>query len=124
MKKLLLSQDMNACTCHFREEQAFLSALPLVAMEKKLYERGKRNLLTGGAASCYPFPSYEMCDDNGILLGVNKYNSTLMVLFEAGTFTAFSKETFFQYSLGRQVSTCMSQPLKKKFSAKQHGTKI
>ena len=29
MKKLLLSQDMNACTCHFREEQAFLSALPL-----------------------------------------------------------------------------------------------
>ena len=54
MKKLLLSQDMNACTCHFREEQAFLSALPLVAMEKKLYERGKRNLLTGGAASCYP----------------------------------------------------------------------
>ena len=24
MKKLLLSQDMNACTCHFREEQAFL----------------------------------------------------------------------------------------------------
>lgn len=65
MKKLLLSQDMNACTCHFREEQAFLSALPLVAMEKKLYERGKRNLLTGGAASCYPFTSYEMCDDNG-----------------------------------------------------------
>ena len=63
MKKLLLSQDMNACTCHFREEQAFLSALPLVAMEKKLYERGKRNLLTGGAASCYPFTSYEMCDD-------------------------------------------------------------
>ena len=77
MKKLLLSQDMNACTCHFREEQAFLSALPLVAMEKKLYERGKRNLLTGGAASCYPFTSYEMCDDNGILLGVNKYNSSL-----------------------------------------------
>lgn len=80
MKKLLLSQDMNACTCHFREEQAFLSALPLVAMEKKLYERGKRNLLTGGAASCYPFTSYEMCDDNGILLGVNKYNSSLIIV--------------------------------------------
>lgn len=80
MKKLLLSQDMNVCTCHFREEQAFLSALPLVSMEKGLFERGKRNLLTSGAASCYPFVSFEMCDDNGILLGVNKYNSSLIIV--------------------------------------------
>ena len=60
MKKLLLSQDMDVCNCHFREEQAFCSALPLVSMEKGLFERGKRNLLTGGAASCYPFTSFEM----------------------------------------------------------------
>ena len=80
MKKLLLSQDMAVSACHFREEQAFLSALPLVSMEKGLYERGKRNLLTGGAASCYPFTSFEMCDDNGILLGVNKYNSSLIIV--------------------------------------------
>ena len=80
IKKLLLSQDMDVCTCHFREEQAFCSALPLVPMEKGLFERGKRNLLTGGAASCYPFTSFEMCDDNGILLGVNKYNSSLIIV--------------------------------------------
>ena len=80
MKKLLLSQDMRAGSCHFREEQAFLSTLPLVSMEKKLYGRTKRNLLTGGAAGCYPFTSYEMCDDNGILLGVNKYNSSLIIV--------------------------------------------
>ena len=80
MKKLLLSQDMDVCNCHFREEQAFCSALPLVSLEKGLFERGKRNLLTGGAASCYPFTSFEMCDDNGILLGVNKYNSSLIIV--------------------------------------------
>ena len=80
MKKLLLSQDMRADACRFRQEQAFLSSLPLVSMEKKLYERSKRNLLTGGAAGCYPFTSYEMCDDNGILLGVNKYNSSLIIV--------------------------------------------
>lgn len=79
MKKLLLSQDMQVNTCHFREEQAFLSSLPLVILERKLYEQSKRNLLTAGAASCYPFTSYEMCDDNGILLGVNKYNSSLII---------------------------------------------
>lgn len=80
MKKLLLSQDMRASSCHFLEEQAFLTALPLVSVEKGLYERSKRNLLTGGAASCYPFTSYEMCDDNGILLGVNKYNNSLIIV--------------------------------------------
>ncbi len=80
MKKLLASQDMRLCTCHFREEQAFLASLPLAAMERGLYEKSRRNLLTGGAASCYPFTSYEMCDDNGILLGVNKYNSSLIIV--------------------------------------------
>lgn len=80
MKKLLMSQDMSISTCLFRQEQAFLTTLPLVSMEKGLFERTKRNLLTSGAASCYPFTSYEMCDDNGILLGVNKYNSSLIIV--------------------------------------------
>lgn len=80
MKKLLLSQDMEAVTCHYREEQALLSSLPLVSLEKKLYERSKRNILTGGVAGSYPFVSYEMCDDNGILLGVNKYNNSLIIV--------------------------------------------
>ncbi|MEE1327390.1 MAG: ATP-binding protein, partial [Oscillospiraceae bacterium] len=80
MRKLLVSQDMQVHACNFQQEQAFLSSLPLVSMEKKLYERSKRNLLTSGAASCYPFTSYEMCDNNGILLGVNKYNSSLIIV--------------------------------------------
>ncbi len=80
MRKLLISQDIQVTPCHFQQEQAFLTSLPLVSMEKKLYERGKRNLLTSGAASCYPFTSYEMCDNNGILLGVNKYNSSLIIV--------------------------------------------
>lgn len=80
MKKLLLSQDMEAVSCHFREEQALLSALPLVSLEKKLSERSRRNILTTSVASCYPFTSFEMCDDNGILLGVNKHNNSLIIV--------------------------------------------
>lgn len=80
IKKLLLSQDMEAVSCHFREEQALLSVLPLVSLDKKLFERSKRNLLTSSAASCYPFTSFEMCDDNGILLGVNKHNNSLIIV--------------------------------------------
>lgn len=38
-----------------------------------------RNVLTTGAASCYPFVSYSICDDNGILFGVNKHNNSLVI---------------------------------------------
>lgn len=80
MKKLLISQDMDVQPCTFCQEQAFLSSLPLAALEHRLYERSKRNVLTLGAASCYPFTSYEMCDNNGILLGVNKHNNSLVIV--------------------------------------------
>jgi len=80
MKKLLLSQDMDVQACSFCQEQAFLSSLPLVSLERRLFERSKRNVLTLGAASCYPFTSYEMCDNNGILLGVNKHNNSLIIV--------------------------------------------
>lgn len=80
MKKLLHSQDMNVQACSFCQEQAFLSSLPLASIEKRLYGRSKRNVLTTGAASCYPFVSYEMCDDNGFLLGINKHNNSLIVV--------------------------------------------
>lgn len=80
MKKLLMSRDMDVCSCAFHEEQAFLSSLPLVSMEKHLYERSKRNALTTGVASCYPFTSYELSDENGILFGLNKYNNSPVII--------------------------------------------
>ncbi len=80
LKKMLVSQDINISACTFREEAAFLSSLPLVSLEKHLYNRARRNVLTTGAASCYPFTAYELSDDNGILLGVNKYNNSLVIV--------------------------------------------
>ena len=75
MRKLLNAQDLDTVSCLFQEEQAFLSALPLLKLDKSIYERSKRNVLTSGAASCYPFTSFEMSDKDGILMGVNTANS-------------------------------------------------
>ena len=80
MKKLLNAQDMDTVSCLFQEEQAFFSALPLLHLDKSIYERSKRNVLTSGAASCYPFTSFEMSDRNGILMGVNTANSSLVIV--------------------------------------------
>src|SRR5699024_4476492 len=43
-------------------------------------KKSRRNVLTSGAASAYPFCSYEMSDDNGVLLGVNRGNNSLCIV--------------------------------------------
>ena len=80
VKRLMVSQDMDASVCHFRQEMALRSVMPLCKLERKLFERSKRNMLTSSVASCYPFTSYEMSDENGILLGVNKHNNSLVIV--------------------------------------------
>ena len=80
MKKLMLSQDLILKPCYFRQDLAFASVLPFNKLHKGLHELSKRNVLTTGAASCYPYVSFEMSDDNGILLCVNKYNNSLIIV--------------------------------------------
>ena len=80
VRRLMISQDMDIRTCRFRQEQALLSVLPFCKLDKKLFETSKRNMLTSSAASCYPFTSFEMSDENGILLGVNQHNNSLVIV--------------------------------------------
>lgn len=80
VKRLMLSQDMDARVCRFRQEEALETVLPFCKIDRLLFEQSKRNMLTSAAASCYPFTSYEMSDENGILLGVNTYNNSLVIV--------------------------------------------
>ena len=80
VRRLMVSQDMDIRPCLFRQEEAMRAVMPFCQLDKKLFERGKRNMLTSSAASCYPFTSYEMSDENGILLGVNKHNNSLVIV--------------------------------------------
>lgn len=80
MKKLMISQDITIKPFNFHQEEAFRMTLPTLHHEKNLYEKSKRNVLTTGVASCYPFTSFEISDDNGILLGVNKHNNSLVIV--------------------------------------------
>ena len=80
VRRLMVSQDMDIRPCLFRQEQAMQLVMPICKLNKTLFERSKRNMLTSAAASCYPFTSYEMSDENGILLGVNKHNNSLVIV--------------------------------------------
>jgi len=80
VKRMLVSQDMDVNICRFRQESAMRSVMPFCNLDKTLFEHSKRNMLTSAVASCYPFTSYEMSDENGILLGVNKHNNSLVIV--------------------------------------------
>lgn len=80
LRKMLAARDMDAVPCYFKQEQAFVSTLPLLALEGELYEKARRNLLTYGAAGCYPFSAFEISDSDGIFLGVNRTNRSLVLI--------------------------------------------
>jgi len=77
---LLKSEDIQTGELKFRQEQAFLSVMPLNKLDKEIFDKSKRNIMTTGAASTYMFTAFEMSDENGILLGINRHNSSLCII--------------------------------------------
>ena len=80
VEKLCVSIDMIARRCDYKNEQAFLSALPLLALDPDVERKSRRNALTSGVAAAFPFASYELSDRNGIFLGLNLYNRSPVFL--------------------------------------------
>lgn len=63
-----------------KNEQAFLSALPILALDPDIERKARRNALTSGVAAAFPFVSYELSDHDGIFLGLNLYNRSPVFL--------------------------------------------
>ena len=80
VEKLCVSVDMIARRCDYKNEQAFLSSLPLLSLDADIERKSRRNTLTSGVAAAFPFASYELSDRNGIFLGLNMYNRSPVFL--------------------------------------------
>lgn len=64
----------------FREEQVFRSCLPICENNLDIKNSAKRNILTSGLISTYPFISTNIFDENGIFIGRNLYNNSLIFI--------------------------------------------
>ena len=80
VEKLCVSVDMIARRCDYKNEQAFLSSLPILSLDPDIERKARRNALTSGVAAAFPFASYELSDHNGIFLGLNLYNRSPVFL--------------------------------------------
>ena len=80
IETLCTSLDMVAKRCDYRHEQGFLSSLPLLALDPDIERKSRRNALTTGVAAAFPFSSFEICDQSGIMLGINLHNRSVCML--------------------------------------------
>lgn len=77
---LCSSMSMVAKRADFKHEQCFLSTLPVLAVESDIERKSRRNVLTDSLAASFPFSSFEIYDEGGIFLGLNKYNRSVAIL--------------------------------------------
>ena len=74
------SRGMQTRKANFRQEQAFISILPIMQNDPALKNAARRNILTSGLISTYPFISSSICDEDGIFIGTNIYNNSLVFI--------------------------------------------
>ena len=77
---ILQSKGMKTKKAYFRQEQAYISTLPLMINHSDVKEATRRNVLTSGLVATYPFISSSIFDKNGIFIGKNSYNNSLIFI--------------------------------------------
>lgn len=74
------SRGMQTRRANFRQEEMFLSSLPILENKKIIKNAARRNILTSGLLSTYPFISSTIFDPDGIFIGTNIYNNSLVFI--------------------------------------------
>jgi len=77
---MLKAMDIVTGDCNFQQEAALKSVMPFLSIAPDLARKAQRNILTSGAASTYMFTSFELSDEHGILLGINRHNNSLCIV--------------------------------------------
>ena len=73
---MLQSKGMQTRRASFREEQLFKSCIPIFENNEDVKKSARRNVLTSGIVSTYPFISSSIFDENGIFIGKNIYSGS------------------------------------------------
>ena len=80
IENILQASGLQSKKSYFREEQTFLSCIPIMENNIDIKNAAKRNVLTSGLVSTYPFISSSIFDKDGIYIGTNIYNNSLIFI--------------------------------------------
>lgn len=84
----------------FQQEQGFKSVLPIGTDELAVHSK----LNTSPLSSFFPFVSFDLTSDKGILYGVNRHNSSL-ILFDRFSLPNYNSVTFATSGAGKSYAT-------------------
>ena len=74
------SKGIQTRRANFRQEEIFLSTLPIMENKEIIKQASRRNVLTSGLLATYPFISSTIFDSDGIFIGTNIYNNSLVFI--------------------------------------------
>jgi type IV secretory pathway VirB4 component len=100
LKNILESKLVFVKPALFQQDQAFLSVVPL--QQDKLQIKNKLN--TSPLSSFFPFVSFDLSSDKGILYGLNRHNGSL-ILFDRFSLENYNSITFAKSGSGKSYTT-------------------
>ncbi|OGG51012.1 conjugal transfer protein TraC [Candidatus Kaiserbacteria bacterium RIFCSPHIGHO2_01_FULL_54_36] len=84
----------------FQQEQGFRSVLPIATDEINVHTK----LNSAPLSSIFPFISFDLTSDRGILYGINRHNSSL-ILFDRFSLENYNSVTFAKSGAGKSYTT-------------------
>ncbi len=84
----------------FQQEQGYKSVLPIATDELNVHSK----LNSSPLSSLFPFISFDLTSDKGILYGINRHNSSL-VLFDRFSLENYNSVTFAKAGSGKSYAT-------------------
>ena len=74
------SKGIQTRRSNFRQEEMFFATVPIMENGANIKEAARRNVLTSGLLATYPFISSTIFDENGVFIGTNIYNNSLVFI--------------------------------------------
>ncbi|MFA6095625.1 MAG: DUF87 domain-containing protein, partial [Candidatus Paceibacterota bacterium] len=100
IKSVLESKLVYVKPALFQQEQGYRSNLPTASDELLVHSK----LNSSPLSSLFPFISFDLTSDKGILYGINRHNSSL-VLFDRFSLENYNSITFAKSGSGKSYST-------------------
>jgi type IV secretory pathway VirB4 component len=100
VKSILEAQIVYTKPAIFQQEQAFNSVIPVAQDLLGIYSK----LNTSPLSSIFPFISFDLTTDKGILYGINRHNSSL-ILFDRFSLENYNSVVFAKSGAGKSYMT-------------------
>lgn len=118
-EKEIRSEEMRVRAMDFIQDIGYQMSMPTGKIDDRwIYDNARRNVMSSGLASFFPFISNEIADKSGILLGTNSIDGSLMIynLFDRSKYENANIMVFGGSGSGK---TYLSQILATRFRKKR-----